>query len=52
MKIDSEKRQRAHDASHLTWVAVERTKARKLRFTCSDRLIVNLVNSFDPVRSA
>lgn len=50
MKIDSES-----DREHMTHLisqgfAVERTKARIYGFTCSDRLMINLVNSFDPVR--
>ena len=44
MKIDSEKRQRAHDASHLTGLAAEnlKNKSENLTVTCSDRLMINL----------
>lgn len=43
MKIDSEKRQRAHDASHLTGLAAENLKNKSENLTVSsDRLWLNL----------
>ena len=43
MKIDSEKRQRAHDASHLTGLAAENVQNKSENLTVSsDRLVINL----------
>ena len=44
MRKQSEKRQRAHDASHLTGLAAEnlKNKSENLTVTCSDRLMINL----------